>query len=48
MENKKKNLNFEKKLDDFFEMYNLVLIVGEDDIKDDNFINNDDINTLLA
>ena len=34
---KLKYLSFEQKLDDFFEMFNLVKIVGEKDLKDDIF-----------
>ena len=44
---KKKNLSYEEKLDDFFEMYNTVMGIDEEFIYDSDFLNNDDINNLF-
>ena len=45
---KTKNLNFEQKLDDFFEMYNLILTNGDIDTNDEYFLNNEEINSIIA
>ena len=43
---KTKNLSFKEKLDDFFEMINLINIVGEDTFLDDDFLNNEYLNNF--
>ena len=44
---KTKNLNYEEKLQDYFEKYNLVVTVGESNIFDSVFLNNDDLNLII-
>ena len=44
---KTKNLNYEEKLQDYFEKYNLVVTVGESNIFDSEFLNNDDLNLII-
>ena len=41
-------MNFEHKLDDFFEMYNLMQTVGDIDTYDEYFLNNEEINSIIA
>jgi transposase-like protein len=44
---KTKNLNYEEKLQDFFEKYNLVVTVGESNLFDSEFLNNEDLNLII-
>ena len=44
---KSKSLKYEEKLESFFEMYNTVVSIGEDELIDPDFINNEEINNLL-
>ena len=37
-------LSYDEKLRDFFSMYNLVQLAGEENLGFDEFINNEDIN----
>ena len=43
-----RNLTFNEKLDDFFSMFNLVNLVGDDNIMiDEHFLSNEDINHYI-
>ena len=44
MEDQKKHLSYDEKFGDFFSMYNLVQLAGEENLGFDEFINNEDIN----
>ena len=46
MEIKSKSLNYQGKLEDFFGMYNTVVSIGEEELIDPDFINNDEINLI--
>lgn len=43
---KTKVLSNEQKIEDFFEMYNLIKTVGSEDLKDEDFLNNDNLNSI--
>lgn len=43
---KKKDLSYEQKFDDFFEIHNMVNGIEEEYIYDCDFLNNDDINII--
>ena len=44
---KTKYMSYEDKIKKFFEMYEFVVSIGEDNLYDANFINNEDINKIL-
>ena len=48
MEVENKKFEFWTKLDDFFEMYNLIQTVGDIDTNDEYFFNNEEINSIIA
>ena len=43
---KTKNYSNTQKIEDFFEIYQLLKNVGDDDLKDDVFLNNDEVDII--
>ena len=42
---KTKTLSNEQKIDNIFEIHDLIKIVGAEDLKDEDFLNNDELNS---